>query len=193
VSARLIHASVGRVSPEAVLARSIAEHGGGSASQAEAELYRRLAPRARLYGLKHLRDHAAADDLAHEVLIHAIESLRAGRVREPDRIASFVLGCCRMWVHEIRKVAARREQILERSAAAELPPTAELAVVLDRQRLESCLQHLAPKLLTLIVLTFYAEASGEEIARTLGTTPGNVRVMRHRTLSQLHACIEKAS
>jgi RNA polymerase sigma-70 factor (ECF subfamily) len=29
---------------------------------AEAELYRRLAPRVRLYGLRHLRDrHAAAD------------------------------------------------------------------------------------------------------------------------------------
>jgi len=36
---------------------------GADASDAEGELFRRFAPRVRLYGLRHLRDPAEADDL----------------------------------------------------------------------------------------------------------------------------------
>ncbi len=37
--------------------------GSGSDLEAEAELFRRMAPRIRLYGLRHLRDAHAAEDL----------------------------------------------------------------------------------------------------------------------------------
>jgi len=47
---------------DGALARRIAEAGAAPDAAAEAALYRRLAPRVRLYGLRHLRDpHAAAD------------------------------------------------------------------------------------------------------------------------------------
>ena len=42
------------------LARRI---GTGSDRAAEAEFYRRMAPRVRLYGLRHLRNASAAEDL----------------------------------------------------------------------------------------------------------------------------------
>jgi RNA polymerase sigma-70 factor (ECF subfamily) len=41
-----------------------------------------MAPRIRLYGLRHLRDEHAADDLTQQVLITTLETLRAGRLRE---------------------------------------------------------------------------------------------------------------
>ncbi len=37
--------------------------GTGNDRDAETELFRRMAPRVRLYGLRHLRDEHAADDL----------------------------------------------------------------------------------------------------------------------------------
>jgi len=43
--------------------------GSGSDREAEDELFRRMAPRIRLYGLRHLRDGQAADDLTQHVLI----------------------------------------------------------------------------------------------------------------------------
>ena len=46
-------------------------------------------------GLKHLRDEAAAEDPAQEVLLVTIERLRAGEVRNPDEIGSFILGTAR--------------------------------------------------------------------------------------------------
>jgi RNA polymerase sigma-70 factor (ECF subfamily) len=51
---------------------------------AEAEMCRRMAPRIRLYGLRHLRSGAAADDLVQQVLLKTIEALRAGRLRDSD-------------------------------------------------------------------------------------------------------------
>ncbi|HSC01571.1 MAG TPA: hypothetical protein VLE45_16755, partial [Burkholderiaceae bacterium] len=50
-------------SPEALLAQRIAGAPAGAAHDAEAQLYRLLAPRVRRYGQRHLRDDHAADDL----------------------------------------------------------------------------------------------------------------------------------
>src|SRR5688572_8721896 len=103
---------------DGALARRVAAAGKSPDALAETELYRRLARRARLYGLRHLRDEQAAADLAQQVLLTTLERLRAGEVREPDKIASFVLGMCRMTVLEIRRGTRRREELLERWAPA---------------------------------------------------------------------------
>ena len=71
-----------------------------------------MAPRIRLYGLRHLRDEQAAADLVQQVLLITIQSVRAGKVRDPEKIESFVLGTCRMTVLEIRRGSARRERLL---------------------------------------------------------------------------------
>jgi RNA polymerase sigma-70 factor, ECF subfamily len=65
--------------------------GLGQDPVAEGELFRRMAPRIRLYGLRHLRNPHAADDLVQQVLITTLEALRAGRLREFNKLASFVL------------------------------------------------------------------------------------------------------
>ena len=62
--------------------------------EAEAEMCRRMGPRIRLYGLRHLRSPSAADDLVQQVLLKILEALRAARLREPDKLAQFVLGTC---------------------------------------------------------------------------------------------------
>ena len=97
---------------DGALARRVAGAGGKPDAAAEAALYRRLAPRVRLYALRHLRDRQAAADLVQQVLLMTIERLRAGEVREPERIASFVLGACRMTVLEMRRGSRRREELL---------------------------------------------------------------------------------
>ena len=69
-------ATIEAASDEA-LARRIAGGLRGSTDAEEAELYRRFAPRVRLYGRRHLQNDAAADDLAQDVLLLTIERLRA--------------------------------------------------------------------------------------------------------------------
>ena len=63
--------------PEAEFARRIAAGPPGSSVDAEAGLYRLLAPRVRRYGQRHLRDEHAAEDLMQHVMAMTIEQLRA--------------------------------------------------------------------------------------------------------------------
>jgi RNA polymerase sigma-70 factor (ECF subfamily) len=57
---------------------------------AERELCIQLAPRIRLYGLRHLRDEAAAADLVQEALIILLEGVREGRIDDPAHVDRFV-------------------------------------------------------------------------------------------------------
>src|SRR5437868_1681058 len=106
--------------------------GFGGGREAEAELFRRMAPRIRLYGLRHLRNETAAEDLTQQVLITTLEALRAGRLREPEKLTSFVLGTCRMSVLDLRRNAQRRERLLEQFGADLYPPVEPSTAHLDQ-------------------------------------------------------------
>ena len=160
---------------------------------AEAELFRRMAPRVHLYGLRHLRDASAAQDLSQQVLITVLEALRAGRLRESEKLSSFVLGTARMMVLELRRGAARRKQLLEVFSASIPEPVPPQLPELDRQQLTRCLQNLKERERAVVVMTFYDEQPGDEVARSLGVSEANVRVIRHRAIHQLRDCMGVAA
>jgi RNA polymerase sigma-70 factor, ECF subfamily len=163
--------------------------GSGSDREAEAELYRRMAPRVRLYGLRHLRDGYAADDLTQQVLITTLEALRAGRLRDPEKLASFVLGTCRMTVLDIRRGAERKERLLEQFGVNMLAPAPSPTPHLDHDHLTRCVQSLKERERAVVVMTFYDEQTGSDVASFLGVSEANVRVIRHRAIHQLRECM----
>lgn len=174
---------------DGALARRIAAAGRAPDSAAETELYRRLAPRVRLYGLRHLRDRHAAADLVQQVLLMTLESLRAGKVREPERIASFVLGTCRMTVLELRRGTRRREALLETWGEAAEAFEAPEPLALDPGRLAGCLEALSERERTVVVLSFFADKPADEVGAQLAISGGNVRVIRHRAIARLRECL----
>jgi RNA polymerase sigma-70 factor (ECF subfamily) len=171
------------------LARRIAGGPPGSTDAEEAELYRRFAPRVRLYGRRHLRNDAAADDLAQDVLLLTIERLHAGEVRRPEEIGSFILGTSRMMAHSERRVARRREALAARfiDARADVAPPSISA--LDAPRVAACLRALAERDRLVVMLTFYADREAPRIAEDLGVSPGAVRTIRHRAMARLRECV----
>ncbi len=171
----------------------VREIASGADREAEAELFRRMAPRIRLYGLRHLRDVQASEDLTQQVLITTLEALRAGRLREPEKLASFVLGTCRMMVLDLRRNAQRRERLLEQFGPDLVMPVAPSMPHLDGQQLTRCLQSLKERERTVVVLTFYDEKSGADVAGFLGVSEANVRVIRHRAIHQLRDCLGVAA
>lgn len=180
------------VDVEASDAELVQRIGFGHDPEAESALVRRMARRIRLYGLRHLRDGSAADDLTQQVLITTLQALRAGRLREPEKLVSFVLGTCRMTVLDQRRGASRRARLLE-AFGAELPTeTAPTVPQLDRQRLVRCVGALKERERTVIVMTFVGERSGADLARVLGVSEANVRVIRHRAIHHLRDCMEMA-
>ena len=174
---------------DAELVRQI---GAGSNREVETELFRRMAPRIRLYGLRHLRDVHAADDLTQQVLITTLEALRAGRLREPEKLASFVLGTCRMMVLDLRRGAQRKERLLEQFGAHLLAVQPSMPH-LDHEQLTRCVQNLKERERAVVVMTFYDEQTSADVASFLGVSEANVRVIRHRAIHQLRDCMGVAA
>jgi RNA polymerase sigma-70 factor (ECF subfamily) len=171
------------------LARAVAARGPGSAEAAESELYRRFAPRVRLYGLRHLRDEDAARDLAQQVMLVAIEKLRGGSIRDADQIASFILGVSRTIAKDLKRLERRREKLREVFLVPEMVEAPVGEATLDVEHLERCLARLAARERVVVLLTFYAERSASEVGQELGVKEGNVRVIRHRAIERLRTCM----
>jgi RNA polymerase sigma-70 factor (ECF subfamily) len=171
------------------LARRIAGGPAGSTDAEESELYRRFAPRVRLYGRRHLRGDAGADDLAQEVLLLTIERLRAGEVQKLDQVGSFILGTSRMMCHSERRIARRREALAARFVDVSVETAAPSLSALDAPRVAACLRGLAERDRLVLLLTYYAEREAPRIAADLNLSPGAVRAIRHRAIAHLRDCV----
>lgn len=173
------------------VARQIAA--GVDAAAAEAELCRRFWRRARLYGLKHLRDVTKAEDLAQQVMEIVLRALRDRREIDLDRIEHYMLGVCRntalaMLRHDRRDSALHGRLEGQPSPAPFEPPWTGLAL----ERLEQCCGQLPQDQQAAVLMSFVHWRTSAEIAAALGTTAGNVRVLRHRALETLRECMEGA-
>jgi RNA polymerase sigma-70 factor (ECF subfamily) len=171
-------------SSDADLAKRVAD----GYRKAEAEVCRRMGPRIRLYGLRHLRSASAADDLVQQVLLKMLEALRAGRLREPHKLAQYVLGTSRMTVLDLRRSARRQERLLNEfgpDLVPEHPPMPRL----EGDQLARCVQALSERERTVVVMTFYDEQTAAEAAGAIGVSEANIRVIRHRAIRQLRACM----
>ena len=175
--------------PEAQLARRIVAAAPLLDAAAEAELYCLLAPRVRLYGRRHLRDDDEAHDLMQHVMVMAIEKLRAGALREPERIVSFVFGACRMVTLEMRRGERRRDELLEKFGAD--LPIADISVAprLDEAKVARCLERLSERERSVIVMSFYDDQPAGRVGTMMGISEGNVRVIRHRAMQRLRDCV----
>ena len=159
----------------------------------EESLCRTYAGRIRGYGLRHLRDPAAAEDLVQHVLLVVLQAARAGKIDNPEQLGAYVLGTCRYAVRDMQRGDARQRKIAAQNAAV-LPDGYEpnLSSV-DRARLERCLMALDARARAIILATFAYEHDTDEIGREFELSAGNVRVIRHRALASLQTCIGGAS
>ena len=190
--ARLMRLSALMHEDDGALARRIMAAGSPADAAAEMEFCRRFAPRIRLYGLRHLRSEAAAADLVQDVLLMTLQKLRANAVREPDRLASFVLGTCRQVVVDGRRSGTRRERILDTFPTEFASILDEDTPELDTQRLQQCLERLPERERTVLVMTFYDDRPADAVGEQLRLSAGNVRVIRHRGIERLKACMHVA-
>lgn len=182
---RVIDQTDARSLDDASLVRRITAARPAVDAGAEAELCRRMAPRVRLYGLRHLRDRHAAADLVQQVLLLLLERLRAGKLREPERLASFAFGICRMVVLDLRRTTSRRERLL--AVYEGDVPTADphVAPTTDRARLLACLDQLSERERSVLVQSFFDDRPARDVAAALHISEGNARVIRHRAVQRL--------
>jgi len=122
-----------------------------------------------------------------------IEAMRDSRIDSPELADRYVLGVCRNLVSHSRRSAQRArafEDAVRPLSVAELPPAYS---ELDATRLAFCLGQLGRRAQRVITATFQEDRSATEIAADLQTSPGNVRVLRHRAMASLQRCVERAA
>jgi RNA polymerase sigma-70 factor, ECF subfamily len=159
--------------------------------EAELELCRQYAERIRSYGLRHLRDLAAAQDLVQHVLLAVLQALRAGQVQDESKLGSYVLGTCRNMVMDMRRGEARHRRVASATADERLPEGWEPDWGrLDGVKLENCLRMLDSRARSVVLATYVEDQDADKIATALKVSTGNVRVIRHRALARLQTCLE---
>jgi RNA polymerase sigma-70 factor (ECF subfamily) len=124
-----------------------------------------------------------------QVMLLTIEKLRRDDVRDPDQIASFVLGTSRTMAMPpgapTRGASGCARRSSRRTPSRRPTPGRRSISIASSTAWRSswtasgrwCLQ------------TFYAESSAAAVGADLGVSEGNVRVIRHRALAKLRACV----
>lgn len=159
-------------------------------AEQERAICQRYANRIRAYGLCHLREAAAADDLVQQVLLVVLQALREGKVNDVDNLDKYVFGTCRNMAMSVRRGDARQRRIAD-EAAKSLPERYDAPWdLVDRARLDRCLERLEERARAVVLATFIDERDADEIGRSMGVSAGNVRVIRHRALAHLHECMD---
>jgi len=64
---------------------------------------------------------------------------------------------------------------------------------LDYDQLTRCVQHLRERERTVVVMSFFDEQTGADVAGFLGVSEANLRVIRHRAIHELRKCMEGAA
>lgn len=186
---RVVAVLQGAVLDEPSIPALVAAAGAGD-RRAEAALCRRFAPAVRTFARRRLRTADAVEEFAQDVFLRLVEALRAGQVAEPERVGGFVLGICRNLARERARNAERRAQLWEQFGAA-LAALAEEPTLAGYQiaQLEDCISQMSQRSRDVIRYAFVDGEPAAAIASRLAMTEGNVRVVRHRALEALRACM----
>jgi RNA polymerase sigma-70 factor (ECF subfamily) len=170
------------------------ERGDGSA---ETELAREFRQRVLTAASVRLNGSDAAEDIAQETLAAVLQALRAGALREPEKLPGFVLGIARNLINNHCRLEARRrgvvadvDELPERAA----PADAEGGAAFDEERralVRQALAHLKPVDRRIVMLTLVEGMSPREIAPVVGLEPDLVRTRKTRAVRAIGRAIEK--
>jgi RNA polymerase sigma-70 factor (ECF subfamily) len=172
----------------------------GGDTGAEAELVTRFGEGLAFLLRRWTRDHAAAEDLYQETFRLAIEKVRRGEVRDPDRLAGFLRSLAKnLSIYHYRRGASRelREEDLESASEPVEADAGQLDRLLRQEKaaaVRQVLEELASERDRQILFRFYlAEEDKERICSDLGLSSLDFNMVlfrarrRYRDLYERHA------
>lgn len=155
--------------------------------EAKAELAQLFYVRVRPLASVHLRRSDLATDIAQETILAALEALRAGKLREPEKLPAFVLGIARNLINNYRRRQAGNREVVDD------PPhrpeeTDPVLARLEEQQLalvRASLLSLNQVDRRILLLTLVQGLTPREIAPIVGLTPEVVRTRKSRAVRAL--------
>jgi RNA polymerase sigma-70 factor (ECF subfamily) len=168
--------------------------------RAEEELIARFGDGLSFLLRRWTRGHSDAEDLYQETFRLALEKIRRGEVRDPERLAGFVRSLARnLSIEHYRKAARRgsREEDLEAAAESSAPESGQLGQLLRKEKIalvRRLLDELGSDRDRQVLFRFYiAEEDKESIRSDLGLTAPEFNLVlfrarrRYRDLFERHA------
>jgi RNA polymerase sigma-70 factor (ECF subfamily) len=145
-------------------------------ADSEADFIQRYRRGVAVIVARNCRDQSPVEDLCQDVLTTALEKIRGGAVRDPDRLSGFVAGLARTIVLEhFRKERSRSEIEARMPAPLEAAPPVALDQLLQQEKafiVRRVLKELESDRDRQILFRFYiAEDDKDHICRELGLTP----------------------
>src|SRR5690606_11050994 len=99
------------------------------------------------------------------------------------------LGVARHKALELRKGMQRERPLEDAQLEALVDDQSRTPRPIEMRRLAECLARLNERERSVVLLSYFEEQAADEIARTWGSSPGNVRVVRHRAIGSLKRCM----
>ena len=151
-----------------------------------ASLYSTYYPRIYNYAFLHLGDIQSAEDLASDVMLKVLESIKKYRFKGTP-FSAWVFRIARNRLIDLHRRRKRHGEVdlTEPLAAMQIGPQTLAERALDRGQLQLALKYLTDEQRQVIVLKFIEGFDNASIARILGRSEGAVKSLQHRALNSL--------
>ena len=164
----------------------LVQHAQALEESALADLYSTYYPRVYNYAFLQLGDIQAAEDLASEVMLKVLESIRNYRFRGTP-FSAWVFRIARNRLIDLHRRRKRRGEVdlTAPLAAVQISPEVLAERALDRGQIHLALKYLTDEQRQVIVLKFIEGFDNASIARILRRSEGAVKSLQHRALNSL--------
>lgn len=164
--------------------------------QAElAEIYDAFYERIYTYIYHRLGDPNLAEDMAGEVFLRMLESVRGDRAWRNSLTGWLYRIAHNLVIDHYRRRGRRDEMGLDERLVSDDrtgAPKASLEHLMTHQQLRAALFHLTDEQQEVVILKFSEDLSNNEIADVMGKTEGAVKALQHRALTTLRRVLEGA-
>jgi len=148
------------------------------------ELYTRHGANILNYLTSLLHDRGLAEEVLQDVMLAAWE--HAANFRGESKVRTWLLTIARhRAINTQRRAAPDFVPLDESTYTADTTPLEKIERKNQRQALQAAIQQLPPFHQEILVLIFYHQLSGPEVAEVLGVTVGTVKSRLHRAKEML--------
>ena len=160
--------------------------------EALSALFNLYYPKIFRFGMSHLGNVHAAEDLASDVMLKMLESIHTYRFKGPP-FSAWVFRIARNRLIDVlrrrRGPRSREVGLNESLVSPQIAPDIIIERVMEQREIWQALQQLNDRQARVIVLRFIHELDTATVGAIVGCSPGSVKSLQHRALKSLRRVI----
>ncbi|MBD3342363.1 MAG: sigma-70 family RNA polymerase sigma factor [Candidatus Lokiarchaeota archaeon] len=160
---------------------------------AESLLDKKYRPRVLFLAMSKLKNNEEAEDICQETMTVVFTAINSNRIREPEKLSSYILTICRRKIIDHIKKKKRRIEEVDLNENEIKDPSKANGFIDEGfgDEATAALEKLSEREQSIIYLTYVFGWSGQEISRVLRITPDYVRKIKQRAIKKLLKILKK--